>query len=120
MPGRRFAAVARACLGSPPSRKSGFLASVLTRLLGGSRMYLDDIVACLHKHGQRVTYGGLTHALGYHPRAAQSVGNLMAQRQKNHENSWVVTATTGLPTGYTPSQIDPRLPKSSPPIANPN
>ena len=85
----------------------------------GDRMLIDDIVACLHQHGQRVTYGGLTRALGYGDGAAQSVGNVMARRQKNHENSWVVAASTGRPTGYMSAQIDPRLPMSGTAIASP-
>lgn len=80
---------------------------------------LAQIVACLHRHARRATYGSLTLALGYDPGAAQAVGNLLASLPRDHLHSWVVAKGTKRPSGYASHQIDPRLPSSGTPITDP-
>lgn len=63
----------------------------------------EDIVATLARHKQRATYGALAGILGG---LARSV---MSGESKTANNSWVVAAKTGLPTGYTKSEMDPDL-----------
>lgn len=80
---------------------------------------IENVVRQLHKHGRRASYGSLTTVLGMQKGAYQAIGNLMAKRPRNHLNSWVVAKRTGLPSGYDPNEIDPRLPKSGPIIITP-
>jgi len=64
---------------------------------------LSKIVASLAKHSQRATYGAVG---GLVRLPAQSV---MSGQPMSKENSWVVAAKTGKPTGYLPSDVDPKL-----------
>lgn len=66
-------------------------------------MLLKGIVTVLSKHRQRATYGAVGGLLG---RPARSV---MMGQAKCRENSWVVSARTGRPTGYDPHETDPHL-----------
>lgn len=76
-------------------------------------MNLDKIIDLLNKHKQRATYGAVGNFLGEPPHG------LMARRDKNFENSWIVAANDraprgehpgaqrGRPTGYADHQIHP-------------
>ncbi len=70
---------------------------------------LADIVAFLNKNHVRATYGAVAQILGVAPR---SMGARLGPR--HIEASWIVSAGTGLPTGYSPSEIHPDLNTSSP------
>ena len=72
---------------------------------------LDQIVDLLDQHAQRATYGAVARLVGHSPRS------LLKGRDRGRKYSWIVNRETGLPTGYTPDQIDPRLPDSGPVIA---
>ena len=73
---------------------------------------LDQIVHLLDQHGQRATYGAVARLVGHSPRS------LLKGRDRGRRYSWIVNRETGLPTGYTADQIDPRLPESGPVIVN--
>lgn len=64
---------------------------------------LDQIVDLLDQHGQRATYGAVARVVGHSPRS------LLKGRDRGRRYSWIVNRATGLPTGYTDDQIDPRL-----------
>ncbi|TWT48614.1 hypothetical protein [Botrimarina hoheduenensis] len=66
-------------------------------------MGVEDIIALLARHGQTATYGALAALFEM---ATQSV---MKDREQTHQNSWIVASKTGMPSGYSPEQIDPRL-----------
>ena len=66
-------------------------------------MTLDEIVDQLDQHGQRATYGAVARLLGHSPRS------LLKGRDRGRRFSWIVNRETGLPTGYSDDQIDPRL-----------
>ena len=65
-------------------------------------MTLDEIVDQLDHHGQRATYGAVARLLGHSPRS------LLKGRDRGRRFSWIVNRETGLPTGYSDDQIDPR------------
>ena len=69
---------------------------------------LDQIVDLLDTHGQRATYGAVARLVGTAPRS------LLKDRERARRYSWIVNRTTGLPTGYQPDQVDPRLADSGP------
>ena len=73
---------------------------------------LDQIVELLDQHAQRATYGAVARLVGHSPRS------LLKGRARGRKYSWIVNRETGFPTGYTPEQIDPRLPESGPVIAS--
>lgn len=73
---------------------------------------LDQIVDLLDQHGQRATYGAVARLVGHSPRS------LLKGRDRGRRYSWIVNRETGLPTGYTDNQIDPRLRDSGPVIDN--
>jgi len=70
---------------------------------------LAEIVAFLNRSHLRATYGAVAEILGVAPR---SMGTRLGPR--HIEASWIVNAETGLPTGYSPSEIHPDLTTSSP------
>ena len=72
---------------------------------------LDRIVDLLDQHGQRATYGAVARLVGHSPRS------LLKGRDRGRRYSWIVNRETGLPSGYTEDQIDPRLPASGPVLA---
>ena len=63
----------------------------------------EQILDCLHLHGQAVTYGALA---GLVDADAEFVMNDL---NKNERNSWVVSERDKVPTGYEPEMIDNRL-----------
>ena len=64
---------------------------------------IDQIIEQLARHRQRATYGALAGVVGG---LARSVMGLHPRTQRN---SWVVSASTGLPTAYLPQDIDAEL-----------
>jgi hypothetical protein len=64
---------------------------------------LDGILAVLNHHRQRATYSAVAALLGQTPRL------LMHKRARAPENSWIVSKTTGRPTGYPDSDVHPQL-----------
>lgn len=78
------------------------------------RPSVDDVLNLLHEHGQRATYGAVAGIVGGVARG------VMQGRAKTPRHSWVVSSGSGLPTKYTGKEIDSRLPKSGPTIADAN
>ncbi len=68
-----------------------------------SVMDIDDVIARLERHRQRATYAAVAGVVGRHYR------NVMHDRTKSFRNSWVVSKTTRLPTGYGPQDFHPEL-----------
>ena len=64
---------------------------------------LDDILSALDSHQQRATYSAVASLLDRTPRM------LMRGRDRAPSNSWIVSKTTGRPTGYTDENVHPRL-----------
>ena len=64
---------------------------------------LDDVIARLHRHRQRATYGAIAHLVRRPPYF------LMQGRSRSHVNSWVVSRATGRPTHYLPLDEHPAL-----------
>ena len=64
---------------------------------------MDQIIDALDREHQRATYGAVAALLGKAPRT------LMKGRQRDVRHSWVVSRTSGVPTGYEPSQMHPQL-----------
>jgi hypothetical protein len=64
---------------------------------------LDGIVATLGQHHQRATYSAVAALLGQTPRL------LMHGKPRAPDNSWIVSKTTGRPTGYADAEIHPQL-----------
>jgi len=64
---------------------------------------VEGIASILQQHKQRATYGAVAGMLGLPTRS------LMQGYAKGPLFSWIVNQKTGLPTDYTPSQIDPDL-----------
>ena len=65
---------------------------------------IEQIVSFLERHRIRATYGAVGQAAGL---PARSIGQHLGD--KCPSASWVVSAKTGLPTGYTPAQLHPEL-----------
>jgi hypothetical protein len=68
-----------------------------------TRIDLDLILAALNQYQQRATYSAVAALVGQPPRI------LMRSRPRQPEASWVVSKTTGRPTGYTDADIHPSL-----------
>src|SRR5215207_7346584 len=68
-----------------------------------STLGLEQITLKLQSHLQPATYGAVGGLLGVPYRS------LMTGRPKNHQNSWIVSKETRLPSGYQPDEIDPVL-----------
>jgi hypothetical protein len=64
---------------------------------------LDAILAALDHHQQRATYSAVAALLGQTPRL------LMHGRARAQENSWIVSKSSGRPTGYADGDIHPQL-----------
>jgi hypothetical protein len=64
---------------------------------------LDGILAALNSHQQRATYGAVAALVGRTPRL------LMHGRAREQGNSWIVSKTTGRPTGYVDADVHPQL-----------
>ena len=65
---------------------------------------IGEILKRLGAERRRCTYGAVAGVLGITP---AEVGPLLGERRP--ESSWVVSAKTGRPTGYSPEQIHPEL-----------
>ena len=72
-----------------------------------SDIRLKAIIEMLSKHRQRATYGAVGGVVG---KPARSV---MSGQPKCIQNSWVVSAKTGRPTGYFKHETDSHLEASS-------
>ena len=68
-------------------------------------MTIETILDYLNAVPVRATFGAVGEVLGVRP---QAVSRLLGARRP--EASWIVNGSTGEPTGYTPDQVDPRLP----------
>jgi hypothetical protein len=64
---------------------------------------IDSIIDELDRFHQRATYGAVAVLLKRAPR------NLMQGRSRTLRDSWIVSGSTGLPTGYEPEQMDPEI-----------
>jgi len=64
---------------------------------------LDGVLAALNHHQQRATYGAVAALLGQTPRL------LMHGRPRAQDNSWIVSKTSGRPTGYADGDVHPKL-----------
>jgi hypothetical protein len=64
---------------------------------------LEVIVDVLNRKNIRATYGAVAGVLGGNPQV------VMKGQAVSQQNSWVVNARTGQPTGYRPSQMHPNL-----------
>ena len=64
---------------------------------------LDDVIARLHRHRQRATYGAIARLV------RRPSYFLMQGRSRSHINSWVVSKATGRPTRYLPIDEHPEL-----------
>jgi hypothetical protein len=64
---------------------------------------LDGIIAALNSDQQRATYSAVAALLGQSPRA------LMKGHPRAPENSWIVSKSTGLPSGYADTDMHPEL-----------
>lgn len=68
--------------------------------------HLASVIAVLERRSQRATYGAVG---GIVDLPAQSV---MHGEAKSHRNSWVVSAKSGVPSGYTKDEWSPALKKN--------
>ena len=64
---------------------------------------LDEILDALEHARQRATYGAVASLLGKTPRT------LMRGRERSRHHSWVVSRTSGKPTGYDDELLHPEL-----------
>ena len=64
---------------------------------------LDGILAALNHHRQRATYGAVAALVGQTPRL------LMHGRPRAQANSWIVSKSSGRPTGYADADVHPEL-----------
>ena len=71
---------------------------------GGGSLEIGVILERLGAERRRCTYGAVAGLLGIAP---AEVGPLLGGRSPG--TSWVVSAKTGRPTGYSPEQIHPEL-----------
>ena len=68
-----------------------------------SRLDLDQVLAALNQHHQRATYSAVAGLLDQSPRL------LMRARPREQANSWIVSKSTGRPTGYDDAHVHPQL-----------
>jgi hypothetical protein len=80
--------------------------------LSSREIDLEAVVDRLNRHGQRATYSAVGSVAGLPARS------VMHGRPMDRRNSWVVAKVNGLPSGYTHSDMDSRLPASPAPIAD--
>ncbi len=64
---------------------------------------LEDILTALGTHHQRATYSAVAALVGTTPRL------LMRGMPRAPDNSWIVSKSTGKPTGYAQSDVHPQL-----------
>ena len=77
------------------------------------RVALDDVIAFLNAERVRATYGAVAETVGV---PARSLGALLGDRRR--DASWIVNASTGLPTDYAPEDAHPDLLSSGEVIAS--
>jgi len=65
--------------------------------------HLDGILTALNQHQQRATYSAVAALLGQTPRL------VMHGRPREQNNSWIVSKSTGRPTGYPDTEVHPQL-----------
>jgi hypothetical protein len=83
-------------------------ASKASRPLGAiGSATLPDILEFLNAEQVRATYSAVGELLGVSPR---SMGTHLGPHSA--ERSWIVSAGTGLPTGYSPDDLHPSLLRS--------
>lgn len=68
-----------------------------------SQYTLDDIISALDANHQRATYGAVAALVDASPRS------LMRGRAREQRNSWIVSNSTGAPSGYPAEEIHPDL-----------
>ena len=68
-----------------------------------SQHTFDTILDTLARERQRATYSAVAGAIDTAPRS------LMSGRPRDARHSWVVSMSSGLPTGYRQDQVDPEL-----------
>lgn len=64
---------------------------------------LDNILSTLNQHRQRATYGAVAALVGQTPR------QVMRDKPRARNNSWIVSKTSGRPTGYADADLHPEL-----------
>jgi hypothetical protein len=64
---------------------------------------LDGVLAALNGHQQRATYSAVAGLLGQSPRL------LMRKHPRAPEHSWIVSKSSGRPTGYAEADVHPQL-----------
>jgi len=64
---------------------------------------LDGILDALNQRRQRATYGAVAALVGRTPRL------LMHGRPRERNSSWIVSRSTGRPTGYADGEVHPDL-----------
>jgi hypothetical protein len=64
---------------------------------------VDSIVEQLDRFHQRATYGAVAALVNKSPR------NLMGNRSRGPKDSWVVSHSSGMPTGYEAEQLHPAI-----------
>ena len=64
---------------------------------------LDDILSALNARQQRATYSAVAALVGDTPR------QLMRGKPRAPDNSWIVSKSTGRPTGYADTDVHPQL-----------
>jgi hypothetical protein len=69
---------------------------------------LNEILRFLNAAQIRATYGAVAGVIGGIP---QSIGARLGHRRP--EASWIVNASTKLPTGYSPAEMHPALQRTS-------
>lgn len=65
--------------------------------------HLENVLATLGQHQQRATYSAVAELVGETPRS------LMRGKARTPEHSWIVSKTTGRPTGYADADVHPSL-----------
>lgn len=64
---------------------------------------IDSIVDQLDRFHQRATYGAVAALVNKSPR------NLMVKRSRGPRDSWVVSHSSRMPSGYAPEQLHPAI-----------
>ena len=91
---------AMSTLSSTPGQQSFPIGNSSIDLSAG----LQDILDCLNDSETRATYGAVAAVVGGIP---QAIGQRLGPRRI--EASWIVNASSGMPTGYATDQIHPAL-----------
>jgi hypothetical protein len=76
---------------------------VMTASVQPASHSIESITELLDRFHQRATYGAVAGVLKRGPR------NLMTGRSRSQRDSWIVSSTDGMPTGYASDQIHPEI-----------